>query len=86
VRTVLAAPRADGCLRHALSAELERAAIERLNDAVELAVSLHDHGSRELFAKILIGEEEHLDWVETQLHLIAELGEKAYLAEQLRPT
>ena len=66
------------------SAALERTAIDRLNAAVELAVSLHDNGSRELFAKMLVGEEDHLDWIETQLHLIAELGEKAYLAEQLR--
>jgi bacterioferritin len=33
--------------------------------------------------EILTGEEEHLDWLETQLALIEKLGEPAYLAEQL---
>ena len=32
---------------------------------------------------ILVGEEEHADWLETQLHLIEALGEMAYLAEQM---
>jgi bacterioferritin len=65
------------------AASVEREAIERLNRAVELSVSLHDTGSRELFAKILTGEEEHLDWLETQLHLVSQLGEVQYLAEHI---
>jgi bacterioferritin len=65
------------------AANVEREAIERLNRAVELSVALHDTGSRELFAKILTGEEEHLDWLETQLHLVSQLGEVQYLAEHI---
>lgn len=66
-----------------LALELEVAAIDRLNDAVALAVTKGDNGSRELFASILLGEEGHADWLETQLALIAQLGEAQYLAQQM---
>jgi bacterioferritin len=66
-----------------LDRESEVEAIARLNRGVALAVELADNGTRELLAHILVSEEEHLDWLETQLNLIATLGEKAYLAEQL---
>ena len=63
--------------------QLEIAAIKRLNDGVKLFESLTDNGSRELLERILGGEEEHADWLETQLHLIATVGEAQYLAEQM---
>ncbi|MFQ5668506.1 MAG: bacterioferritin [Candidatus Binatia bacterium] len=66
-----------------LDRELEKDAIARLNRAIEQAVSVHDNGSRALLEKILAAEEEHLDWLETQLTLIDQLGEAAYLAEQI---
>ena len=66
-----------------LDRENEVEAIARLNRGIALAVELADNGSRELLARILVSEEEHLDWLETQLNLIASLGEKGYLAEQL---
>jgi bacterioferritin len=68
-------------LRLALVVETE--AIERLNRGIALSVELSDNGSRELLAEILVGEEEHADWLETQLDAIARLGATAYLAEQL---
>ena len=37
-----------------------------------------------LFEEILVSEEEHLDWLETQLALIDQLGEANYLAQQVR--
>jgi len=40
--------------------------------------------SRELFEDILKSEEEHIDWLETQLGLIAQLGESSYLQTKLR--
>lgn len=66
-----------------LALAVEREAIERLNRAIARSVEVGDNGSRDLFAEILRGEEEHADWLETQLGLIARLGETAYLAEQI---
>jgi bacterioferritin len=62
---------------------VEHEAIERLNAAIARCVTAGDNGSRDLFAEILRGEEEHADWLETQLSLVASLGETAYLAEQI---
>jgi bacterioferritin len=66
-----------------LDLETEREAIERLNRAIALSVEEGDNGSRDLFEDILEGEEEHADWLETQLHAIGEIGEAQYLAQQL---
>ncbi|MDQ3351690.1 MAG: bacterioferritin [Actinomycetota bacterium] len=63
--------------------DVEIAAIERLNRGVALAVERTDNGSRELLAGILVDEEQHADWLETQLAAIAQLGEANYLAHQL---
>ena len=63
--------------------DVEIAAIERLNRGVALAVERADNGSRELLAGILVDEEQHADWLETQLAAIAQLGEANYLAQQL---
>lgn len=63
---------------------LETEAIERLNRGIELAVAKSDNGTRELLADILVGEEEHVDWIETQLGLIKQLGANGYLAEQMK--
>ena len=63
---------------------LEYAAIERLNRAVAAAAAAGDNGSRHLFEEILVAEEEHTDWLETQLGAMDQLGDNAYLAQQLR--
>lgn len=63
--------------------DLEHRALKRLNDGIQLCRERGDNGSEDLLRKILVSEEEHVDWLETQLRLIQELGEKAYLAEQL---
>ena len=44
---------------------------------------MNDYVSRKLFADILDSEEEHIDWIETQLALIARLGEQNYLLTKL---
>jgi bacterioferritin len=67
-----------------LALELEREAIERLNRGIALCVERADNGSRELLEKILHGEEEHADWLESQLELISQVGEAHYLAQQIR--
>jgi bacterioferritin len=63
--------------------QLEYEAIERLNRGVALAVELGDNGTRELLAEILVSEEEHADWLETQLETIRQIGIEHYLAQQL---
>ena len=63
--------------------DLEYRALKRLNDGIQLCRERADNGSEQLLRKILVSEEEHVDWLETQIRLIGELGEKAYLAEQL---
>ncbi len=67
-----------------LDLELEREALARLNDAIKLSRDLGDHGSEELLRKILVSEEEHVDWLEAQLSQINELGAANYLAQQIR--
>jgi bacterioferritin len=64
--------------------DLEYAAVERLNRAIAKAVELGDNGSRELFEQILVSEEEHINWLETQLTTIEQIGVENYLAEQLK--
>jgi bacterioferritin len=66
-----------------LDLELERAAIDRLNRGIALCVAEGDNGSRDLLEEILEGEEEHADWLETQLALLEELGDAHYLAQQM---
>ena len=68
-------------LRADLALELE--AIPLLREAVAHCESVNDYVSRKLFADILESEEEHVDWIETQLSLVERLGEQNYLAQQL---
>jgi bacterioferritin len=62
---------------------LEYRAIPRLRKAIELCYDLSDHGTRDLLEKILVSEEEHADWLETQLSVIKDIGLQNYLAQQL---
>ena len=67
-----------------LDLALEAEAIPRLNEGIAAAVAAGDNGTRDLLEDILVDEEEHADWLETQLGLIEQLGEAHYLAQQLR--
>jgi len=62
---------------------LERQAIPDLKAAIAYCESCSDYGSRELFVAILESEEEHIDWLETQLSLIEQLGEANYLQTKI---
>jgi len=73
----------DAVEQHELDLALEVAAVDRLNKAIALSVAKGDNGTRELLERILKGEEESIDWLETQLHLVKELGKERYLAEQI---
>jgi bacterioferritin len=63
--------------------QTEYEAVARFNRGVALCRDLGDNSSRELLERMLTSEEGHVDWLETQLGLIARLGEERYLAEQL---
>jgi bacterioferritin len=67
-----------------LDLELEKAAIQALDAAIEEARSLGDNGTRELLEDILTGEEAHANWIEAQQTLIAQVGEANYLAQQIK--
>jgi bacterioferritin len=67
----------------ALELETEKAAIERYNRSIALAVAKGDNGSRELMEHRLVDEESHADWLESQLHVIDTIGVENYLAQQL---
>jgi bacterioferritin len=67
-----------------LALTLEHEAIARLNEGIALCVERGDNGSRDLLAEILEGEENHADWLESQLSLVDQLGPAHYLAQQIR--
>jgi len=73
----------DAVEQHQLDLALEVAAVERLNKAIALCVGKGDNGTRELLEGVLKGEEEAVDWLETQLHLVKEIGKERYLAQQM---
>jgi len=62
---------------------LEMVAVERLNSAVKVATQAGDSVSSQLFAKILADEDHHVDYLESQLHIIGEIGLDNYLAQQI---
>ena len=66
-----------------LDLAVEHEAVPRLNRGIELCVEVGDNGTRELLADILVSEEEHVDWLETQLETIRQIGIEHYLAQQL---
>lgn len=62
---------------------LERAAVDPLREAVAYCESIRDYISRDLFQSILGDEEDHIDWLETQLDLIARIGLENYQQKQI---
>jgi bacterioferritin len=64
--------------------KLEIDAVALYNEAVRIATDEKDNGSRDLFVALLKDEEEHVDWLEAQVHQIAELGYERYLSIQTR--
>jgi bacterioferritin len=63
--------------------QIELDAIEMLRPGIRLCLEELDHASRELLEHILVDEEEHVDWIEGQLHVIKEAGYDNYLAQQI---
>ena len=62
---------------------VEHEAVARLNAAIAACRDAADNGTRELLEEILTKEEEHVDWLESQLLLIEQVGLENYLAQQI---
>ncbi len=62
--------------------KMEQIAVPVLRDAIEYAEKVRDYGSRDVFNKILHSEEEHIDWLETQLDQISQMGIQNYIQLQ----
>jgi bacterioferritin len=69
-------------IKHDLAAEA--GAIQAYNDGIRLCLELGDNGSRELIEDNLEDEEEHLDWLETQLDQINQMSLQNYLLAQVK--
>lgn len=61
---------------------LEVKAVAMYNEAVKIARDAGDNASRELFERLLKDEEEHVDFLEAQVHQIGEMGYERYLSRQ----
>lgn len=62
---------------------LEQAALTVLRPGIKTCLDQHDDASRELLEHIVVDEEHHIDWIETQLYQINEVGLQNYLAQQM---
>jgi bacterioferritin len=73
----------DAIEQHRLDLEVEYDAVKRLNGGIALCRDKGDNGTRELLETILTDEEDGIDWLEAQLHLVETIGAERYLAEQM---
>lgn len=62
--------------------QLEVDAVARYKRGVKLCMDKGDYGTRELLERILVAEEEHADWIETQMHVLESVGLERYLQSQ----
>jgi bacterioferritin len=62
---------------------LEQAALTVLRPGIKTCLDAHDDATRELLEHIIVDEEHHVDWIETQFHQIKEVGYENYLAQQI---
>jgi bacterioferritin len=69
-------------LKNDLANELQT--VPRLNKGIQLCRDLGDNGTESLLTSILVESEEHVDWLEAQLTLVAQLGDAHYLSQQIR--
>jgi bacterioferritin len=64
--------------------QVEYSAIAFLNQGIVAARNANDNATEDLMTRILVSEEEHTDWLETQLELIRQVGEQNYLSQQIK--
>ena len=68
-------------LENDLASEMD--AVKLLNHAIGVAMKAGDNTTRELMESILLNQEQHIDYLEAQLHQIGEMGYERYLSEQM---
>jgi bacterioferritin len=73
----------DAIEQHRLDLAMELEAVERYNRTIALCIEKKDGGTREILEHILKSEEDGVDWLEAQLHIVDEIGKERYLAEQI---
>jgi bacterioferritin len=62
----------------------ESQTVPRLNAGIKVCRDLGDNGSEELLTRILVDSENHVDWLESQVELVKQVGEQNFLAQQIR--
>jgi bacterioferritin len=62
---------------------LEQAALTVLKPGIKTCLDAQDDATRELLEHIVVDEERHIDWIESQFHQIKEVGYENYLAQQI---
>ncbi len=65
--------------------QLESSTLPPLKQGVTLCLEQGDTGTRELLEHLIVEGEEHIEWLETQLHLINTVGHEHYAAQQMQP-
>lgn len=63
--------------------ELEMGAVNFLREAIEHCVRVGDFATRAMFEEMIVDEEQHVDWFETQLETISIVGLERYLSQQI---
>ncbi|MBX7103637.1 MAG: bacterioferritin [Gemmataceae bacterium] len=63
--------------------KLEMGGTEHYRNTIDICTKHKDHGTRDLVEPILAESEEHVDWLETQLSIIKDIGLQLYLQSQL---
>lgn len=66
-----------------LALACERGAVEALAEGIALCTEVGDYGTRSRFEEMVRDEEQHIDWLETQIEAIAQVGVERYLAQHL---
>jgi bacterioferritin len=64
---------------------LEASALPPLKQGIALCLEQGDAGTRELLEHLIVEGEEHVEWLETQMHLISTIGLEHYAAQQMQP-
>ncbi|HEY4013710.1 MAG TPA: bacterioferritin [Polyangiaceae bacterium] len=62
----------------------ESQTVPRLNAGIKVCRDVGDNGSEDLLTHILVDSESHVDWLESQVELVKQVGEQNYLAQQIR--